>query len=294
MPVGTVDMRIRTPPRRTSMGGGRRLPPPAPPPSQTVPPTQTIPPPTQTTVPPPDIPTWPGGPTPTGLNRPSGTSDYPLAPPPIQWPTPSPGGGGDMSITAQEYGPLTDLQRRYVGALDEFDPETDRGAIRLAQDIRDLASGQRSERLASYARRGLRGPGQGDVSDLLERQSADETTRAAGRAMVDYRAARAGQKLAAIRGGVPVAGAPAELALREKEFSRQIREGEANRQMAQANQTLNAYLSMLYANRSSPIYDVPTAPLVPGGGGGTTIGVVSSIGNLVRPLGVGLGPRIGL
>lgn len=198
-------------------------------------------------------------------------------------PVGGPGGGGPITFEAGEYGPLVDLQRRYTGYLDDFGPATDRGAIRLGQDIRDLGSGMAAERAGGYAARGLRGGG--DLATTLETQANVDTTRAAGRAMSDYREGRARSYGEAIRAGLGVAGAPAEMALREKEFAANARMGEANLGLARARNTMDQYLALLNANRSSPIYGEPTTPLTGGGGGGvvptqypTTLGVVPTIG----------------
>jgi hypothetical protein len=153
------------------------------------------------------------------------------------------GGGGTGTFTAQTSPALDALQGRYDKYLSGLESNTGRIMDIAGSKLRDIREGGRTSLQASEALRGI-----GSSNRVANYDAA--TARSQQGAIADITTQREGTLGAALQGGLGIAKAPADLALSEKGLQLSA----AAQQQQAANSSLQAYLSLLQANRSSPIY----------------------------------------
>lgn len=152
-------------------------------------------------------------------------------------------GSGSLTLKADTNASLEALRNRYTGHLDDIKGNTGHFMDLAGSRIRDAREGGKAALQQDSMFRGA-------ASDpSLAAYEADTTGAVAG-AVADVAAGREQQYTNALQGGVAVAGAPEEQALREKQLQVNAYQAES----ASKNQNFASWLALLNASRTSPIY----------------------------------------
>jgi hypothetical protein len=148
-----------------------------------------------------------------------------------------------LSLHADTNQALDALIGRYTKQLDNLSSNSGEMMDIAAQKIRDAREGGRKELgQASLA------AGRASDPNIAAYDAATEGAQAG--AIAGTAAQREANLTNALQGGVGVMGAPANLALQEK----QLQLGAYNAQNAATNNTFQQFMAMLNASRTSPIY----------------------------------------
>ncbi len=148
-----------------------------------------------------------------------------------------------INVSAQSNPHLDALLSRSNANLDRLTSGGGELMDTAAGRIRDIREGGRAALGQSEGMRGVSSSGR--LADY-----EGDTSRAQMGAITDITNNRQQNLTSAIQGGLGIAGAPAEMALREKQFG--LATHQANQQSA--NDNFQRFLALLQAQRTSPIY----------------------------------------
>lgn len=157
------------------------------------------------------------------------------------------GGSVQQTITASKPPELEALLGKYNKYLSGLEGGTGHIQDVTASKLRDVREGGRRALLESNVQSGRTGAGNVAEYDA-------ETARGEQQAISDVALGREGLIGSTILGGTSLASRPTELALQEKGLTLQAQGQQAQIQAAQQQANMQALLSILQAQRSSPLY----------------------------------------
>jgi hypothetical protein len=153
----------------------------------------------------------------------------------------------DININAGMYQPLNALQDRYNKYLGNLETNTGHIMDTAGAKLRDAREGGKTSLQQGNTMRGV-------ASSPNMANYEAQTQRGVQQTIGDITTERERTLGSALQGGLGIMRSPAELAMQEKGLGIQAYQASTAAQNAAAQQNLNAFLAMLNAQRSSPLY----------------------------------------